>query len=145
VKKFIVDKNSNLGVHSNFGFGIGFNYKEDALTINASNQSVIKNGMTFHVRITLTNVHKEASRSVIAIGDTLYVDGEGWPQVVTAGIQKKYSEISYSLDDEEEVKPAKGKPYPKTDKSQSTKKPKKESSEEYGDESEEENSQEILV
>lgn len=102
--------------------------------------------MTFHVRITLTNVHKEASRSVIAIGDTLYVDGEGWPQVVTAGIQKKYSEISYSLDDEEEVKPAKGrKPDPKTDKSQPTKKPKKESSEEYGDESEEENSQEILV
>lgn len=37
VKKFIADKNPNLGVHQNFGFGIGFNYKEDALVINQSN------------------------------------------------------------------------------------------------------------
>ena len=97
VKKFINDKNPNLGVHSNFGFGIGFNYKEDALTINAANQTVIKPGMTFHVRITLTNVHKDPSRSVIAIGDTVMVDEAGTPVLVTAGIQKKYSEISYSL------------------------------------------------
>lgn len=74
VKKFINEKNPNLGVHSNFGFGIGFNYKEEALTINATNQSIIKSGMTFHVRITLTNVHKDASRSVIAIGDTIMID-----------------------------------------------------------------------
>jgi nucleosome binding factor SPN SPT16 subunit len=37
VKKFITDKNSNLVLHSNFGFGIGFNFKEEALTISASN------------------------------------------------------------------------------------------------------------
>jgi hypothetical protein len=53
--------------------------------------------MTFHVRITLTNVHKDPSRSVIAIGDTVMVDEAGTPVLVTAGIQKKYSEISYSL------------------------------------------------
>lgn len=64
-------------MHQNFGFGIGFNYKEEALVINQSNQTVIKPGMSFHVRITLTNVHKEASRSVIALGDTIFVDGTG--------------------------------------------------------------------
>lgn len=37
VKNFINGKNSNFGVHLNFGFGIGFNFKEDALTINATN------------------------------------------------------------------------------------------------------------
>ena len=110
VKNFISGKNPNLGIHSNFGFGIGFNYKEDALTINSSNQTVIKAGMSFHVRVTLTNVHKDPSRSVIAIGDTLLIDEAGSPKVVTAGIQKKYSEISYSLqDEEEEAKPAKPK------------------------------------
>jgi hypothetical protein len=66
--------------------------------------------MSFHVRVTLTNVHKDPSRSVIAIGDTLLIDEAGSPKVVTAGIQKKYSEISYSLEDEEEeAKPAKAK------------------------------------
>lgn len=101
--------------------------------------------MSFHVRITLTNVHKEASRSVIALGDTIFVDGTGQPQVVTAQIPKKYSVISYSLQDEEEqkpVKPAKAAPKPKP-----TKKAKAESSEDYGDESggDSENSEEVIV
>jgi hypothetical protein len=38
---------------SNFGFGIGFLFKEDALTINGTNHSVVEEGMTFHVRIAL--------------------------------------------------------------------------------------------
>lgn len=65
--------------------------------------------MTLHVRITLTNVHKDPSRSIIAIGDTVMIDSNGVAQVVTSGIQKKYSEISYSLEDETEEK-VKSKP-----------------------------------
>ena len=42
--------------------------------------------MTFHVRIAFTNVHKEASRSIVAIGDTVVVTLEGKPNVLTAGI-----------------------------------------------------------
>jgi Xaa-Pro aminopeptidase len=41
VKKFIADKNSSLVLHSNFGFGIGFHFKEEALTISASNQTIV--------------------------------------------------------------------------------------------------------
>jgi hypothetical protein len=71
--------------------------------------------MTFHVRIAFSNVHKEPSRSVVAIGDTVIITDSG-TQVVTSAIQKKYVEISYSLDDsEDEEKPAekpKAKPKP---------------------------------
>lgn len=99
--------------------------------------------MSFHVRITLTNVHKEASRSIIAIGDTIFIDQAGKSQVVTASIPKKYSVISYSLEDEEEEKPKKPAAQPK---SQPAKKKKVESSEDYGDESEgdSENSAEVI-
>jgi nucleosome binding factor SPN SPT16 subunit len=53
VKKFIETGNPAVTINNNFGFGIGFNFKEDALTINATNQNIIKNGMVFHVRIAL--------------------------------------------------------------------------------------------
>jgi len=33
----ILQRNSSLHPHANFGFGIGFNYKEDMLIINAQN------------------------------------------------------------------------------------------------------------
>ena len=94
-------RSSDLKTHQNFGFGIGFNYKEDNL-INASNEVEIKEGMTFHVRVALTGVHKEPARSVIAIGDTVLIKS---PQniVLTSKVQKQYSEISYSLEDSEPV------------------------------------------
>ena len=34
VKQFISDKNPSLTIGANFGFGIGFHFKEDSLTIN---------------------------------------------------------------------------------------------------------------
>jgi hypothetical protein len=54
--------------------------------------------MVFHTRITLTEVHKKPSRSIIAIGDTTLIDAEGKPVILTQTIQRKYTEISYSLD-----------------------------------------------
>ena len=89
-----------LPVHTNFGFGIGFNFKEDRLLINATNETIIEPGMTFHVRIAITGVHKEPARSVVALGDTIVVGKDG-NQVLTAGIQKKHAEISYSLEESE--------------------------------------------
>lgn len=65
--------------------------------------------MVFHIRITLTGVHKEPARSVIAIGDTLVIEKDGSSTVLTSGIQKKYNDISYSLDESEEETPAQKK------------------------------------
>jgi hypothetical protein len=41
--------------------------------------------MTFHARIALSGVHKEAARSVVAIGDTILV-GEQGISIVTAKV-----------------------------------------------------------
>lgn len=51
VKRHISDKNPNVVLGSNFGFGIGFLFKEDALAINGTNHTIVEQGMTFHVRI----------------------------------------------------------------------------------------------
>lgn len=51
VKKQIAEKNPNVVLGSNFGFGIGFLFKEDALAINGTNHTIVEQGMTFHVRI----------------------------------------------------------------------------------------------
>jgi Xaa-Pro aminopeptidase len=67
--------------------------------IAENNNTVIKEGMTFHVRIALSGVHKELARSVVAIGDTVVIVSTGEAQVVTFKVQKKYTEISYSLED----------------------------------------------
>ena len=99
-KNLVAERNSELKVHSNFGFGIGFNFKEDRLLINAENTTEIEEGMTFHVRMAITGVHKEPARSIVALGDTILVKEDG-NQVLTQGIQKKYNEISYSLEESE--------------------------------------------
>lgn len=62
---------------------------------------LVKPGMTLHVRVALSGVHKEAGRGVVAIGDTVVIEQSG-PLVVTAKTQKKYSEISYSLEDSDD-------------------------------------------
>lgn len=133
VKQLISDKNPSLTLGPNFGFGIGFQFKEDTLTINNTNQTVVKEGMTFHVRIALSNVHKDPARSVVAIGDTMVVTSEG-PVVLTSGIQKKYTEISYSLEDSEEIKPKK-----------QDKKPAQAAKKHQSSEESEEDSKEIVV
>jgi hypothetical protein len=60
--------------------------------------------MTFHVRLTLTDINPQPSRSVIAIGETILIkdDPATPPQILTSGIQRAYKEISYQLADDEE-------------------------------------------
>ncbi len=59
--------------------------------------------MTFHVRITLTDINPKPSRSIIAVGETILIKENGEaPQILTSGIQRAYKEISYQLDDEEQ-------------------------------------------
>lgn len=48
--------------------------KEDALLINEQNETIVKPNMIFHVRITLQEMHPKASRSVIAIGETVLIN-----------------------------------------------------------------------
>ena len=56
-KNYILTNDPSLSeaLHKNFGFGIGYNHKEDLLLINATNETKIEPGMLFHVRITVTD------------------------------------------------------------------------------------------
>jgi len=65
--------------------------------------------MAFNVRITLTNfaVKKDGAkesntRNCLMIADTLFVTAEGC-DVLTQGISRNFNDISYNLDDEENV------------------------------------------
>jgi hypothetical protein len=46
--------------------------------------------MVFHVRIALSEVDKRPSRSIIAIGETVFIDKDGKPVILTGKIQRKY-------------------------------------------------------
>ena len=59
--------------------------------------------MTFHVRITLNEIHEKVSRGIIAIGETILIRGEGEaPEVLTQGINRAYKHISYQLSQSED-------------------------------------------
>ena len=57
-KNLIMQRNPDLNVPASFGFGIGFNYKERSLLINAVNETIVQPGMTFHVRMSLSGISK---------------------------------------------------------------------------------------
>jgi len=61
--------------------------------------------MAFHARIAFTGVHSDPTRGSIAIGDTFIVNQDGEVIEMTKDIQKKFSEISYVLDEEAEEEP----------------------------------------
>ena len=82
----IESRKDGLQFYTNFGFGIGSQYKEEKLLINAKNTKLVEPGMVFHIRITLTGFHKEPARSVIGIGDTVVIEKDGSATVLTAGI-----------------------------------------------------------
>jgi nucleosome binding factor SPN SPT16 subunit len=98
---FIRERNSNYAnkIHVNFGFGIGCKYKEDELSINSNNQTVVVKNMVFHIRVTFKEVDKKACKGCIAIGDTYIVEEEGL-KLATGAIPRKYAQISYTLDEE---------------------------------------------
>lgn len=78
-KNLIMQKNANLTVPPNFGFGIGFNYKERQLLVKGDNETIVEPGMTFHVRITLAGISQEPARAIVAIGDTILITEAGKP------------------------------------------------------------------
>jgi hypothetical protein len=50
--------------------------------------------MAFHIRISMSHVDPKASKSVLALGDTVLVTEKG-PVLLTGKISRAYAEISY--------------------------------------------------
>jgi nucleosome binding factor SPN SPT16 subunit len=85
-----------------FGYGIGMNLKEEKLALKTDSQVKIENGMTFCLRVIVTDFQpdKEKHRNCVCIGDTVLVLKDS-TEVLTRNVSKMYQDISYFLDDEE--------------------------------------------
>ena len=60
------------------------------MLINEGNETIVAENMTFHVRVTVQDVHAKASRGIIAIGETVLIktdaDGAQATTILTSGI-----------------------------------------------------------
>ncbi|XVF41716.1 hypothetical protein PTKIN_Ptkin01aG0302400 [Pterospermum kingtungense] len=92
------------------GTGIGLEFRESGLSLNAKNDRILKPGMVFNVSLgfqnlqTKTNNPKTRKYSVL-LADTVIV-GEKVPDILTAKSSKAVKDVAYSFneDDEEEEK-----------------------------------------
>ncbi|GAB0494570.1 hypothetical protein MMPV_005864 [Pyropia vietnamensis] len=93
----------------NVGFGMGVEFRESALLLNARNEHVVRSGMVFNVSVGLSGL-KDSDKGTYAllVADTVVVPEGGPPStstpesILTSGIRKNFSDISYSLDPEED-------------------------------------------
>ena len=56
------------------GYGIGLFLKEQHLSITETNDEIIKEGMCFHIRITLQDFHSKKERNALILADTVFVE-----------------------------------------------------------------------
>lgn len=73
--------------------------------INETNDVLVAPLMVFHVRVTLTDIDTKPSKAIIAIGETVAIENDGKVSILTSGVQRKYTEISYSLSQSDDEKP----------------------------------------
>ncbi|XRB18595.1 FACT complex subunit [Pseudoscourfieldia marina] len=92
------------------GYVMGLEFRESAYVINAkATAATVKAGMVFNVSVGLSDlVTKKGKKYAMQIADTVLVkpDGEA-PQVLTDAATKRYSDIAYNLEgDDEDEEPA---------------------------------------
>lgn len=93
------------------GTGIGLEFRESGLSLNAKNDRVLKPGMVFNVSLGFQNLQTETKKPKtqkfsLLLADTVIV-GEKVPDVVTSLSSKAVKDVAYSFneDDVEEEKP----------------------------------------
>eukprot|EP00727_Mastigamoeba_balamuthi_P010087 m51a1_g5700 putative fact complex subunit spt16 (1015) ;mRNA; f:1028518-1032300 len=91
----------------NFGHGMGMEFKEFGMLLTERNEVTIHPGMSFNVSVAIPNIPlKETSKDskkntfAVQIADTVLVTENG-PEVLTNDCSKQWSDITYSLDDDE--------------------------------------------
>uniref|UniRef100_A0A6B2KX31 FACT complex subunit n=1 Tax=Arcella intermedia TaxID=1963864 RepID=A0A6B2KX31_9EUKA len=107
-------KSGNRKLRENFmsscGNGIGLQYIDEDYVIKEDCDKVVLASMVFNVRVGLKDLKKGNTNVTysILLSDTVLVNANG-PEVLTAKCSKKFSEISYELDNDKEGKNAKTK------------------------------------
>lgn len=94
----------------NAGTGIGIEFRESGLSLNAKNDRVLKPGMVFNVNVGLQNLQTEGSQDPktrnfsLLLADTVVIREKG-PENATSSCSKSFQDIAYSFKDEEEEEP----------------------------------------
>lgn len=95
----------------NAGTGIGLEFRESGLSLNAKNDRILKAGMVFNVSLGFQNLQTESKnpktqKFSVLLADTVIV-GEKVPDIVTSKSSKAVKDVAYSFneDDEEEEQP----------------------------------------
>ncbi|KAL8545355.1 hypothetical protein ACS0TY_005507 [Phlomoides rotata] len=100
------------------GTGIGLEFRESGLSLNAKNDRVLKAGMAFNVSLGFQNLESKTSNSKshnfsLLLADTVIVKEDG-REVATLACSKAIKDIAYSFkEDEEEVPKVKRESIPK--------------------------------
>lgn len=89
-------------IPTNFGFGIGLEFRESNLYINAKNEKEVEEGMVFNVVVGFDNLLNEKEKAyAIQVSDTVAVRKQNQPNAaMTYKVSRKYEDISYSIQDE---------------------------------------------
>ncbi|OMP09388.1 hypothetical protein COLO4_05501 [Corchorus olitorius] len=92
------------------GTGIGLEFRESGLSLNAKNDRTLKTGMVFNVSLGFQNLHTDTKnpktqKYSVLLADTVIV-GEKVPDILTSKSSKAVKDVAYSFneDDEEEEK-----------------------------------------
>ncbi|XVE89511.1 hypothetical protein DITRI_Ditri20bG0002600 [Diplodiscus trichospermus] len=92
------------------GTGIGLEFRESGLSLNAKNDRILKPGMVFNVSLGFQNLQTETNnpktrKFSVLLADTVIV-GEKVPDILTSKSSKAVKDVAYSFneDDEEEEK-----------------------------------------
>ncbi|GAV70889.1 Peptidase_M24 domain-containing protein/Rtt106 domain-containing protein/SPT16 domain-containing protein [Cephalotus follicularis] len=93
------------------GTGIGLEFRESGLNLNAKNDRVVKTNMVFNVSLGFQNLRSHTNNPKnqnfsLLLADTVII-GEKSPEVVTVKSSKAVKDVAYSFneDGEEEVRP----------------------------------------
>lgn len=98
-----------------FGFALGIEFRDGNLVLNASSTAKFAKDMVFNLSVGLQNVplteqDKVGTKSAsikslnvfsLLIGDTVQIQGEGVPDILTK-TSREYSDVSYSKDGDED-------------------------------------------
>lgn len=91
---------------NNFGFGIGYEFRESCLAIKADNEKEVIAGQVYTVITSLKDLEGfKGKKYVMHLSDTVAIK-QSKPAVFTDGISKKIEDIGYQFEDEKDAKPA---------------------------------------
>jgi len=90
------------------GTGIGLEFRESGLNLNAKNDRLIKEGMIFNVNLGLSNIQAETNNEKtkqfsLLLADTALVNDKG-AEILT-NCSKAVKDVAYSFNEDEEEAP----------------------------------------